>query len=58
MFEKKQKLHLGLLVAVQVDAVVVFHTLHKLLHEKEAKASPWSAGGSASGCRRGLSYTA
>jgi hypothetical protein len=33
MFEKKQKLHLGLLVAVQVDAVVVFHTLHKLLHE-------------------------
>ena len=33
MFEKKQKLHLGLLVAVQVDSVVVFHTLHKLLHE-------------------------
>jgi hypothetical protein len=26
-------IHLGLLVAVQVDAIVLFHALHELFHE-------------------------
>ena len=32
-FSRKYKLHLGLLVAVHVDAVVFFHAQHKLLNE-------------------------